>query len=198
MSTLLKINTSILASGNSRQLVDHFVSEWQRTHPKGKIIDRDLASVPIPHIDENVINGFFTPAEEQSINQRKAVTRSDELIKEIVDSDTIVLGVPMYNFGIPSTLKAWIDHVARAGITFNYSPNGPIGLLAGRKAFILSAQGGKFAGSEHDSLSGQIRSFFWLVGISDITFVYAQGMNIANEKDESTHTAKREISRLVA
>ena len=121
------------------------------------------------------------------------------LISEVVDADVIVMGVPMYNFGVPSVLKAYFDHIARAGITFRYTASGPVGLLEDRPVYILAARGGLYAGTPNDSQTPFIRSFLGFIGLKDVHFVYAEGLNMGDDKKEnSLQEAGRAIETLTA
>lgn len=199
MTTLLKINSSILASGNANRLADEFVAGWQASHPQGRVIERDLTRTPLPHLDETALTGFGTPADQRSPAQQAAVALSDALIEELRQADVIVLGVPMYNFGIPSPLKAWIDRVARAGITFRYTEQGPVGLLTGKKVYVLAARGGRYAGTAGDVQTAYLKQVLGFIGLTDIEFVYAEGLAISAEsKAEAQAAASARIAALTA
>lgn len=189
MTTLLKINSSILASGNANRLVEAFVDGWRATHPNARIIARDLTRAPVPHLDETTLTGFGTPAEQRTPAQQAAVARSDALIAELQAADVIAIGVPMYNFGIPSPLKAWIDHVARAGITFKYTAQGPIGLLQGKQVYVLAARGGAYAGTPGDVQTSYLKQVLGFLGLTDIEFVYAEGLAISAERKAQAEAA---------
>ncbi len=198
--TLLQINTSLFAeSGNSSALSERFVSEWRKKHPEGRVVVRDLSRSPIPHLDGARAGALFTPAEKRTAEQNAVVAESDELIAEIQSADVIVLGLPMYNFGVPSVFKAYIDHVARAGVTFRYTANGPEGLIGDRKLYVMAARGGIYQGLPADTQTGFVTSFFNFIGIRDIEFVYAEGLNIsAEQKAKALETAGEAIDRLAA
>src|SRR5690348_8555270 len=110
MATVLKINSSVLSTGNANRLADDFVNRWQERHPQDRVVVRDLTRNPVPHLNEQEVAAFFTPADQRSAEQQRAVALSGELVAELQAADVIVMAVPMYNFGIPSPLKAWIDH----------------------------------------------------------------------------------------
>jgi FMN-dependent NADH-azoreductase len=181
MSTLLQINTSARAAGQANRLADDFVQAWHNQHPQDRIILRDLTRHPVPHLDERTLNAFFTPPEQRDADLQAAVRLSDELIAELQAADVVAIGVPMYNFGIPSTLKAYFDHIARAGITFRYTSNGPEGLLKGKRAIILAARGGIYSGTLMDTQSAYLRDFLAFVGITEVEFVYAEGLAKGDE-----------------
>lgn len=154
---------------------------------------------PLPHLDAERVTAFFTPSESRTAAQQKLVDLSDDLINELKHSDIIVIGVPMYNFGIPSTLKAYFDHIARAGVTFRYTSNGPEGLLTGKKAYIFATRGGQYVGTALDTQTAYIRDFLNFLGISDIEFIYAEGLNRdADTKEKALAEAKVKLNALAA
>ncbi len=196
MSTLLKINASLFSNqGQSSQLADRFVAAWQAHHAGTTVVTRDLAAEPVPHLDGARFMSFLTKPEERCAEQQAVVAYSDALIAELREADIVVIGLPMYNFGIPSTLKAYFDHIARAGITFQYTAEGPKGLLTGKKAYILAARGGRYVGTPKDSQTTYVRDFLGFIGITDVEFVYAEGLNMG---DESKSTALAEAHKAVA
>src|SRR5581483_7930379 len=136
MKTLLQLNSSLYGDrGESSRLAERFVSEWRDQNPSARVIYRDLAGAALPHLTAERFAAFLAKPEERTPAQKAIVAASDELIDELKRADVIVLGAPMYNFNIPSTLKAYFDHIARAGVTFRYTDKGPIGLLTGKKAY---------------------------------------------------------------
>jgi FMN-dependent NADH-azoreductase len=177
--TLLQINTSLSGElGASTQLGDALVQRWLRQNPGGRVIRRDLAAQPLPHLDGARFGAFSTPAAERSPQQQAVVDESDALIAEVQAADVVVLAAPMYNFGMPSQLKAWFDHIARAGVTFRYSASGPVGLIGDRKVYVVTTRGGRHKGTPADTLSGHVTLLLNLIGIRDIEFVYAEGLNL--------------------
>src|SRR5882724_12052392 len=122
MNTLLQIKSSIFSDGGqSSRLADRYVAAWRAAFPAGKVIVRDLALEPVPHLDATRFGAFLAKADERSADQQGVIEYSDTLIGELRNADVIVLGLPMYNFGVPSNLKAYLDHIARAGVTFRYT-----------------------------------------------------------------------------
>lgn len=193
MKTLLQLNTSLFSTGGqSSQLADRFVAAWQGNHPDATVVVRDLARNPLPHLDAERFLSFIAKPEDRTPEQQALVAESDALIDEIKRADVLVLGLPMYNFGVPSTLKAYFDHIARAGVTFRYTANGPEGLLAGKKAYILAARGGLYAGTPRDSQTAYVRDFLAFIGISDVEFVYAEGLNMGETGKEAALAGARE------
>ncbi|WP_298601005.1 FMN-dependent NADH-azoreductase [Zoogloea sp.] len=200
MSTLLKINASLFsANGQSSQLTERFVAAWQASHPGTQVIERDLAANPVPHMDGARFMAFLAKPEERSAEQQAVVDFSDALIAELRAADAIVIGLPMYNFGIPSQLKAYFDHIARAGVSFRYTANGPEGLITGKKAYILAARGGIYAGTPKDSQTTYVRDFLGFIGITDVEFVYAEGLNMGDEsKTAALAKAHQSLATLTA
>ncbi len=182
MATLLKINSSLFGQhGQSTRLLDRYVSLWSAQHPDGQVLLRDLAAEPVPHLTAERFAAFTTKPEERSAEQRDVAAHSDRLIDELRRADEIALGLPMYNFGIPSTLKAYFDHIARAGETFRYTENGPAGLLTGKKALVFATRGGRYAGTARDTETTYVRDFLAFLGITDLEFVYAEGLAMGDE-----------------
>ena len=200
MKTLLQINASLFSSaGQSSRLADAFVAEWRRLNPAGRVIERDLAKAPVPHLTAERFQAFLSKPEARSPEQEAVLGFSSALIEELKAADVVVLGLPMYNFGVPSTLKAYFDHVARAGATFRYTEKGPIGLLTGKKAYILATRGGKYAGSPLDLETGFVRQFLQFVGIEEVEFVYAEGLAVDDvTRQAALNTAHESIARLAA
>jgi FMN-dependent NADH-azoreductase len=199
MKTLLQIRSSIFSDdGHSSGLAARFVAAWQQANPGGRVAVRDLALDPVPHLDAARFGAFLAKPGERTAQQEAVVAYSDALIAELQAADVIVLGLPMYNFGIPSTLKAYFDHIARAGVTFRYTETGPVGLLTGKQVHVFAARGGLYAGTPKDTQTAYVRDFLSLLGMGDVAFVYAEGLNIGPEsKAENLAKAHAAIDRLV-
>jgi FMN-dependent NADH-azoreductase len=177
MTTLLQLNTSLFSNeGQSSRLADEFVAEWRDAHPEGDVIVRDLATAPVPHLTAQRFQAFLAKPEDRTDAQRAEAEVSDLLVNEIQRADTVVIGLPLYNFGVPSTLKAYFDHIARAGITFRYGANGPEGLLKGKKVYVFATRGGMYAGTARDTQTQFVRDFLAFLGMTDVEFVYAEGL----------------------
>jgi FMN-dependent NADH-azoreductase len=201
MTTLLQINASINSdNGQSSQLANQFVAAFHKRRPEAKIVVRHVAAAePVPHLNAERFGAFITKQEERSAAQHAVVAYSDILINELKQADVIVLGLPMYNFGVPSQLKAYFDHIARVGATFKYTEKGPEGLLTGKKAYVFAARGGVYAGTSMDTQTSYVRNFLRFVGITDVEFVYAEGLAISPEHREAClANAIAEIARLAA
>lgn len=193
MSTLLQINSSLFSdNGNSSTLSNEFVKNWLATHPEGKVVVRDLAKNPIPHLDGANVTAFFTPAESRTAEQQAQVDFSDSLIAEIQNADALVIGVPLYNFGVPSQLKAYFDQLARAGVTFKYTETGPVGLLNDKPVHIIAARGGLYAGSPADTQTGFLNTFFGFLGLKSVQYIYAEGLNMGDDSKSKALSKARE------
>lgn len=200
MTTILQINASLFSDdGQSSRLANAFVARYRATHPDTRLIVRDLARDPVPHLDADRFLAFRTPAAERSDVQRAHAAYSDALIDELRAADLIVLGLPMYNFGVPSQLKSYFDHVARAGETFRYTASGPQGLLDGKTAYVFAARGGHYLGKPQDTQTGWITDLLGFLGITDVRFVHAEGLAVNDdEKARALEDARVAIERLAA
>jgi FMN-dependent NADH-azoreductase len=200
MTTLLQINTSLFGSdGQSSRLADAFVAAWRDQHPGTAVTVRDLAVEPVPHLTSERFNAFLTPPDRLTAKQRLDVAHSNTLISELEQANVLVFGLPMYNFGVPSGLKAWMDHVARAGVTFRYTERGPQGLLHGKKAYVFATRGGRYAHTPSDTQSGFVRDFLAFLGITDVEFVYAEGLALGDAaRDDALAGAGAAIERIAA
>lgn len=200
MKTLLVIKASIFGEqGNSSQLVEKYQARWQEKHPNGMVVIRDLAKDPIPHLDANIVMAWMTPEADRTQEQETLSKQSMDLIQELVDADEVVIGMPMYNFGIPSTFKAWIDQIARAGVTFKYTETGPLGLLEAKPISVIAARGGIYQGSDKDTQTKYLQDVFAFIGLSQVSFTYAEALNMGEEhKDAAYKQAEEKISELVA
>jgi FMN-dependent NADH-azoreductase len=197
MKTLLKIQSSLAGSqGQSSMLADQFVERWMSRNPDGRVIVRDLSRDAIPHLTAERFAAFLAKPETRTQDQLAIVAQSDALIDELRAADTIVLAVPMYNFGVPSTLRSYFDHIARAGVTFRYTSAGPEGLLKGKEAYVFVSRGGVYNGAA-DTQTPYLQQFLGFIGITDVKFVYAQGLGMGQEtRERSLSDAAREIDAL--
>ncbi|MEM1380593.1 MAG: NAD(P)H-dependent oxidoreductase [Pseudomonadota bacterium] len=193
MTTILHLDSSARHAGSySRPLTEAAVA---RVGGAGaKVLRRDLVADQPELIDEAWVTANFTPAPERSAEQKQRLAGSDALVEELTAADVIVLGVPIYNFGVPGALKAWMDLVARAGLTFRYSENGPEGLLKGKRAYVVHTSGGTPVGSEIDFCSGFVRHFLGFLGISDVTTIAADGL--MGDEAAGLEKARTKINRL--
>lgn len=200
MTTVLKITSSLHgADGQSSRLAALLVDALARRTPGLQVIERDLSRQPPPHLDADRFSAFITAPALRTAAQHEAVAVSDTLIGELRQADLIVLGLPMYNFGVPSQLKAWIDHVARAGVTFKYTDRGSVGLLTGKKAFVLATRGGVYQNSPVDTQTAYVRDFLRFLGIDDVEFVHAEGLALGAAASESSLAKARvQVQNLAA
>lgn len=203
MANVLYINSSVRNTGSlSRQLSAEFIAQWQVAHPADTVVVRDLAANPVPHLTEDMLGALFTPAEARNAEQEFMVKTSDTLIAELQAADVVVIGAPMYNFSVTSGLKAWIDHVARAGVTFKYTETGPVGQLTGKKVIVFTSSGGvysegPFAAVEH--LSTYLLDVLGFLGMTDVQFVRAEGVALGDAALAETMAKSRAaIAELVA
>lgn len=185
MTNILHISSSIRSAGSiSRELSGELVSKMQAADSTNKVVERDLTAHPVPHLSEQMMGVFFTPAENRSPEQALTVKLSDTLVDEVLAADVIVIAAPMYNFSVSSTLKAWIDHVARVGRTFQYSATGPEGLVKGKKVIIFTARGGVYStgpAKVMDFHETYLRAVLGFLGITDISFVHSEGLAMGEE-----------------
>jgi len=195
MNTILHLNSSIFGEGGqSSRLADQFVAQF----PAARVVRRDLSKNALPHLDAERFGAFLSKPGSRTPEQQQVLEESDALIAELRQADTIVIGLPMYNFGIPSQLKAYFDHVARAGLTFKYTEKGSVGLLTGKKAYVFAARGGLYQGTPRDTQTAYVRDFLAFLGITDVHFVYAEGLAISEaSKAEALAGAQRVLRNLV-
>ena len=179
---ILQINASARRNGaNSTQLANTIVARLQAVNPAATRTLRDLAVTPHPVLDEAALGALFTPADQRTPAQAVRVALDDALIAEIQAHDTIVLGVPMYNFGISVQLKSWFDAIARAGATFRYTEAGPEGLLKGKKVYVALARGGLYRDTANDSQVPYLKMMLGFLGLTDVSFIYAEGLAMGAE-----------------
>lgn len=198
MSHVLIIESSARQQDSvSRQLTRDFIQQWQAAHPGDQINVRDVAANPLPHLDADLLGGWMKPVEQRSMPEQEAFERSNQLTDELLAADVLVMAAPMYNFTIPSTLKAWLDHVLRAGITFKYTPTGPQGLLQGKRAIVLTARGGIHAGAGSDHQEPYLRQAMAFIGIHDVEFIHAEGLNMSGDfHEKGVNQAKARLAAL--
>jgi FMN-dependent NADH-azoreductase len=199
MHTILQLNTSLFGeNGQSSRLAAEFAATLA-TATGAPLRVRDLASNPVPHLTAERFRAWATPAAERTVEQQRHVAESDALIDELREASVLVLGLPMYNFGVPSTLKAYFDHLARAGVTFRYTADGPVGLLTGKKAYVFATRGGQYAGTERDVQAAYVRQFLGFIGIRDVEFIYVEGLALGDEqRARAVAAAVERIGQLAA
>lgn len=197
MKTLLKITASMTGpQGYSAQLAEEFAQNWLRDHPQGRVVTRDLFAQPVPHLTAERFQAFSASAAERTPEQQAVVSYSDALIAELNGADVIVFAVPMYNFSVPSTLRAYFDHVARAGVTFKYTAEGPKGLLEGKQAYVFIARGGVYPAAA-DTQTPYLRQFLGFIGITNVEFIHAEGLALGETaRDSSLINARQRAASL--
>ncbi|WP_421790118.1 FMN-dependent NADH-azoreductase [Hyphobacterium sp.] len=170
-NTLLRVDASMRKTGSrSRLIADQLVEKLSLGQTFDRVIERDLTD-GMPFVDEAWINANFTDPAQRTEEQRAALAHSDAMVSELMDADTLVIATPIYNFGVPAALKAWVDMIARARVTFRYTPNGPEGLLSGKKAYVVVVSGGTPIDGEIDFATPYLRQALKFVGITDVTVI---------------------------
>lgn len=189
MTTLLKVDSSIFGSnGNAHALTSYFVEKHLENTPDTKVIHRDFADEALPHYDAAAI---------QAVGESKNAL-ADTLIEEIQQADVVVIGAPMYNFAIPTALKSWFDHIARAKVTFKYTENGPVGLLTGKKVVVVTTRGGQYRDTPGDALVPYLKLILGFLGLDEnVEFVYAEGLAMSEHKNTALDKAKTELDKLI-
>ena len=197
---ILQINSSARSAGaNSTRLADAITARLKAANPAAVVELRDLAANPHPVLDEAALGALFTPAEQRTPEQAARVALDDALIAQVQSADAIVLGVPMYNFGVPVQLKTWIDAIARAGVTFRYTENGPEGLIKGKKVYVALARGGIYRDTPADSQVPYLKGVLGFLGMTDVEFIYAEGLAMGPESaDKAFAAAEAAIGAVVA
>jgi FMN-dependent NADH-azoreductase len=201
--TVLHIDSSPLGDHSvSRKLTAKTLAELKANHPDTKVITRDLGISPLPHLSGLTVGAFFTPAEQRNDVLNEALKQSDEVIDEVFAADVIVIGAPMWNFGIPSSLKAWIDHIARAGRTFKYGASGPESLLpSGKKVIIVSSRGGIYTSGPMQVMDHQetyLKAVLGFIGLHDVSIIRAEGVAMGEEAVKTAmHSAENQLVEAV-
>ena len=179
---ILQINSSARSQGSeSTRMADAIVARLRAAHHNATLTRRDLAAQPHPVLDEAALGALFTPATERTPEQVARVALDDALIAQAQAADAIVIGAPMYNFGMTVQLKGWFDAIARAGVTFSYGANGPLGHLTGKKVYVTLSRGGVHKGGASDTQVPHLSMLLGFLGMTDVTFVYAEGLNLGPE-----------------
>lgn len=197
---ILQINSSVRnQASHSSRLADRLVAALQAARPQSRIVVRDLARQPHPALDEEALQALFTPAEQRNAQQQARVAQDDALIAEIQAAEVVVIGVPMYNFGVSSQLKNWLDAISRARVTFEYTADGARGLLTGKKVYLLLTRGGRYRESGSDNQAAYLRTVLGFLGMSDIEFIYAEGLALGDDAErEGIADAERQIAAALA
>lgn len=193
MSKVLHIDSSVLGEQSvSRRLADELVSKLKEKHQQVEVQRRDLVADAVPHIDGTWLTAISTDEAARTEEQQRKAAYSDTLIEEAENAEMIVIAAPMYNFSVPSVLKAWFDHLARAGKTFRYTDQGPEGLLKDKVAYVVTTRGGIHRDQPSDAQVPFIKSILSLIGIDDVHFIYAEGLNMGGDAREAGLRQARE------
>ena len=186
---ILQINSSARVEGaNSTRLANTVTARLQAKHPGATVTVRDLAVTPHPVLDAAALGALFTPADQRTPEQAARVALDDALIAEVQAHDAIVLGVPMYNFGVPVQFKTWLDAIARAGVTFRYTASGPEGLIQGKKVYVAFARGGIYRDTPADSQTPYIQTILGFLGMTDVKYIHAEGLAMGPEAVDKAFT----------
>jgi len=197
---ILHIISSLRGEASFSNKLGNSIIEKIATKHTVEVKERNLASAPLPHLSDAHVAAFFTPAEERTAAQLETIGPSDEAIAELMDADTLVIDVPMYNFTIPSTIKAWIDQIARAGLTFKYGENGIQGLVVNKKAYLAISTGGIYSEGfmkDFDHTEQYLRHVLGFLGITDIEVFRIEGVNLSEAKDDVFLKAKQRVKEFV-
>ena len=203
MTTLLIVNSSPRSNSISRKLTRQFAEDWKTLNPNGRIVERDLSDGTVPYLNEPWIEAAYTPESNRTPEQRGMLALSDTLIDEILAADVILLGIPMHNFSVPASFKAWIDQIARAGKTFSYTSQGPKGLIPSHKKVVaVLSRGGVYtaegAQGAMDFQVSYLRQEVGLVGLTDVTFVHAAKQGLGGQAAQlATQKAIQHVSSVV-
>jgi FMN-dependent NADH-azoreductase len=193
MTTILQINSAARSQGaQSTLLANEMTEKLQRSNPGAQLVVRNLQAEPLPHLDDVILGAFFTPADQRTPEQAAISRRSEALIAELQAADIIVIGAPMYNFGISSQLKTYFDFISRAGISFQYTAEGAEGFVTGKKVFIVMARGGQYVGSPDDTHTSYLQTFLGFLGMTDVTFIYAEGLAMGPDVASAALAAARD------
>ena len=200
MTRLLSITSSPVGDqSKSSALVEKFVAALRVHSPDLHITRRDLGATPPPHIDAEMIGSYYTPGDQRSEDQQTAISLSNDLVEELMAAEVIVIGAPMHNFGISSSLKTWIDHVARVGLSFRYTENGPEGLIKGKRVYVITANGGNYSEGHPahamDHQTPYLKTVLGFLGLDDVTFIHAFGISGG---EDGIRAAETEIDDIIA
>ena len=197
---ILQINSSARAENSqSTRLANDIVERLRSTQPDATLSVRDLGRTPHPALDESALGALFTPAGQRTPEQAARVALDDALIAELQAADVIVLGVPMYNFGVPAQLKNWIDAVARTGVTFRYTDKGPVGLVQNKKVYVALTRGGLYRNTPADTQVPYLKTFLAFLGMSDVQFIYAEGLAMGPDAEQKAlASAQTQIDEALA
>lgn len=197
MATLLYIKSSLFGDkGNSSQLAHQFIQQWQSRHLDGEVVVRDLVAENFPHMDGTVVTALRGDPSEHTAEHRAILARSDALVDELKKADEVVMAVPFYNFNIPSQMKAYFDLLARAGVTFSYTENGPVGLIDDKPVYLITTRGGLYRDAGMDYQVPFVKQFLAFIGLENIEVIYAEGLAMGDIAEKAMAAANQQISTL--
>ncbi|WP_412775837.1 FMN-dependent NADH-azoreductase [Thalassospira lucentensis] len=200
MTNILHVNASVNGeNSNSRQIASKLIDRIVSANASTTIVERNLSGTgAIPALTGEIVGAFYTPEDSRSAEQKQVIATSDELVAEVKAADVLVIGAPMYNFAVPSTLKAWVDMIARVGVTFQYTENGPVGLLEGKKAYVVVATGGVPVNSPADFATPYMKQVLGFIGITEVEIIDASGFAVNAEEAMQRAIANVEAASLPA
>lgn len=194
MQNILVIHSSLNQDeGNSAHLASH-LGQHLASKYSAQLHSEHLYAQDLPHLTSNEMQAWMTSTDDRTQTQQELAAISDAYIAQVMMADTIVIGMPMYNFGVPSAFKAWIDRIARAGVTFKYTDQGPVGLLKDKKIIVVAARGGMYQGTPLDTQTKYLQDFFGFLGLQDVDFIYAEGLAMP-DKEQSIASAMTQIEK---
>lgn len=189
MKRILHLISSIQGNESySYKLSKVIVEKVTEKYPDSIVEDVDLNELEIPHLNPVILQSMFTPGDQLTAEARESIRYSDGAVKQLLEADIIVIGAPLYNYTIPSSLKAWIDHITRAGITFGYSENGPVGKVLGKKVYVAMAAGGVYSegpGKANDFVAPYLKAVLGALGMTDLTVFRVEGVKVAGVKEQA-------------
>jgi FMN-dependent NADH-azoreductase len=195
MKTLLHVKSSLFGDqGQSAQLAGSFISRWTQENPDSSVIERDLAADPVPHLDAFRMGALNTPEADRSQEQQAVVELADQLLAEVKAADVIVIGLPMYNFSVPSQLKSWFDHLARAGVTFQYTETGVQGLIEDRPVYLISTRGGVYGDEGSNMQISYVKQLLSFMGLNSQQLVVAEGLAMDDHRDAALEKARAALA----
>ena len=195
MKTLLHVKSSLFGDqGQSAQLAGSFISRWTQENPDSSVIERDLAADPVPHLDAFRMGALNTPEADRSAEQQAVVELADQLLAEVKAADVIVIGLPMYNFSVPSQLKSWFDHLARAGVTFQYTETGVEGLIEDRPVYLISTRGGVYGDEGSNMQISYVKQLLSFMGLNNQQLVVAEGLAMDDHRDAALEKARAALA----
>jgi FMN-dependent NADH-azoreductase len=198
MKTVLLINASPRGEQSvSRGLSQHFVEGLKAKEGPLTLVERDLTTTPLPFLDQDLITAYYTPEDKRSDGQRQALAVSDRLVDELLAADFVVLAAPVWNFGVPASVKAWMELVARVGRTFRYSADGPQGLIPSKPVTVIKSSGGVFSegpSKAWDFYEGYVRHFLGFLGLTDVTVIRAEGLSLPGQSESRLASARQQIA----